>query len=363
MKVLITGNMGYVGPVLVRHLRAWKPEIEVVGYDSGLFAHCLTVRDRFPEVALKQQFFGDVRNLSTELLRSIDAVVHLAAVSNDPMGHRFETPTEEINHRATVEVAARARDAGVSAFVFASSCSIYGYAEDGARKESDPVNPLTAYARSKIAAECALAQMDKGDMVVTSLRFATACGMSERLRLDLVLNDFVASAVATGEIKILSDGSPWRPLIDVSDMARAFEWAILRPASHGGQYLAVNTGADDWNYRVRDLAEAVAEEIPGTTITINEHAAQDKRSYQVDFALYRSLAPDHQPRMTLSETVRQIRHGLSEIEFVDRDFRHSDRIRLRVLDQHIAAGRLSPQLRWTDSDVSRKSREDRMLPA
>ena len=155
-------------------------------------------------------------------------MVHLSAVSNDPMGNKFEAVTGDINQKASVRIAQLAADRGVKNFVFASSCSMYGYAEGGARKESDPTNPLTAYARSKIGSEKAFAELDLGGMTVTSLRFATACGMSDRLRLDLVLNDFVACAIASGEITVLSDGTPWRPLIDVEDMARAISWAIVR---------------------------------------------------------------------------------------------------------------------------------------
>jgi len=341
--------MGYVGPVVLRHLSAVIPEGHLIGYDSGFFAHCLTTRDCLPEIRLQKQVFGDIRDLSPELLASVDAVVHLAAVSNDPMGDRFHAPTDEINFRASIQLAERSRDAGVRSFVFASSCSIYGFAEGGPRKETDPLNPLTAYARSKIAAERALAQIDTGDMVVTCLRFATACGMSDRLRLDLVLNDFVACALAHGTISVLSDGSPWRPLINVRDMARAIEWAISRTASSGGRYLAVNAGSTDWNYQVRDLAAAVAAEIPGTTITTNREAPPDKRSYRVDFSLFRSLAPDHQPSMTLQETVRMIRDGLKEIDFADRNFRNSERIRLHVVNEHIASGRLSSSLRWINT--------------
>jgi nucleoside-diphosphate-sugar epimerase len=349
MRVLITGNMGYIGPVVLRHLKAVLPDVEIIGYDSGLFAHCLTTRNALPEIGLQQQVFGDVRDLPVDLMRGVDAVVHLAAVSNDPMGYRFEEPTDAINFRASVQIAERAKAAGVKHFVFASSCSVYGFAEGGPRRESDALNPLTAYARSKIATERALAQLDLGEMVVTCLRFATACGMSDRLRLDLVLNDFVASALATGEITVLSDGSPWRPLIDVSDMARAIEWAITRPALLGGQFLAVNAGSQQWNYQVQDLANAVAAEIPGTKVSINRDAPPDKRSYQVDFTLYRQLAPNHQPQMTLPETVRMLRDGLQAIGFDNAGFRHSNQIRLHVLDQHLAARRLTDSLRWQKS--------------
>ena len=162
--------------------------------------------------------------------------------------------------------------AGVKRVVFASSCSMYGYAEGGPRKESDPLNPLTAYAKSKVATEEALEGMPAGDAVVTSLRFSTACGMSDRLRLDLVLNDFVACALASKEITVLSDGTPWRPLIEVRDMARAIEWALTRNRDGAGRYVAVNVGSNRWNYQVRDLAEAVARAVPGTKVSINTAA-------------------------------------------------------------------------------------------
>ena len=210
MRILITGNMGYVGPVLVRHLRNVRPRAYLAGYDSGFFAHCLTSNE-LPERLLDAQRFGDVRAISAADLEGFDAVVHLAAVSNDPMGNRFTAVTEAINHRASVAVAQAAAAAKVKHFVFASSCSVYGTAEDGrARAEADQLNPLTAYARSKIATEDSLRQLDLDGMVTTSLRFATACGMSDRLRLDLVLNDFVAGAIASNEITVLSDGTPWR---------------------------------------------------------------------------------------------------------------------------------------------------------
>jgi nucleoside-diphosphate-sugar epimerase len=233
MRILITGNMGYVGPGLVAHLRAVHPDATLLGYDSGFFAHCLTGADGLPERRLDAQHFGDVRDLPPHLLEGVDAVVHLAAVSNDPIGNRYEDVTMRINHEATVEVARRAREAGVRSFVMASSCSVYGAAEDGTpRDETSQVAPITAYARSKIASELDLEPLADDGFTVTCLRFATACGMSDRLRLDLVLNDFVAGAMASGRITVLSDGSPWRPLIHVSDMARAADWAIGRRLAH-----------------------------------------------------------------------------------------------------------------------------------
>ncbi len=224
---------------------------------------------------------------------------------------------------------------------------IYGFSGDGhARSESDPLNPLTAYARSKIATEVALRQIDLNGMAATSLRFATACGMSDRLRLDLVLNDFVACALSSGEITVLSDGTPWRPLIDVRDMARAVEWAITRGAERGAEFLVVNAGADDWNYQVKDLAHAVAAAVPGTSVSINTAAPPDGRSYKVDFGLFRQLAPDHQPQETLKSSIAALRDGLRQSAFADRDFRQSQLIRLKVLERHIEQKRLDETLVW-----------------
>jgi nucleoside-diphosphate-sugar epimerase len=347
MRILITGNMGYVGPVVVRHLRKAMPSAYLAGHDSGFFAHCLTTTSELPERRLDAQRFGDVRAITSGDLEGFDAVVHLAAVSNDPMGNRFEAVTDAINHRASVAIAEVAAAAGVKNFVFASSCSAYGFAGDGrARHETDALNPLTAYARSKIATEDSLRQLDLNDMTATSLRFATACGMSDRLRLDLVLNDFVACALSSGEITVLSDGTPWRPLIDVRDMARAIEWAITRPAHTGGRFLAVNAGSQQWNYQVKDLAHAVAAAVPGTTVSINTAAPPDGRSYKVGFELFRKLAPDHQPRETLDSSIAALLDGLHEIDFSDSDFRQSQLIRLKVLEQHMEQKRLDAELRW-----------------
>ncbi len=346
MRVLITGNMGYVGPVLVRYLRRADPTIELIGFDTGFFAHCLTGAESLPETELATQRLGDIRDISIDLLQGVDAIVHLAAVSNDPMGMEFEKVTGEINQHASVRLAKMAAQAGVRTFVFASSCSVYGQAEGGPRKETDPTNPLTAYARSKIGTETNLSSADLGDMTFTSLRFATACGMSDRLRLDLVLNDLVASAVSTGNISVLSDGSSWRPLIDVEDMARVILWAIRRQASGGGAFLAVNAGGDENNFQVKDLAEAVASNFPGTTVSVNRRAPPDKRSYKVDFSLLGSLAPDHLPCISLATSILRVREGLERMKFVDKNFRQSSYVRLNTLRQHIKAGRLGNDLRW-----------------
>jgi nucleoside-diphosphate-sugar epimerase len=279
------------------------------------------------------------------VLHAVDAVVHLAAISNDPMGKRFERVTFAINHEATVAFAALAKAAGVPHFVFASSCSVYGAAGDAARDERSPVAPLTAYSKSKILAEHGLASLAADTFRVTCLRFATACGMSERLRLDLVLNDFVAAAVVSKRVQILSDGTPWRPLIHVDDMARAMEWAAGR--SEGDPFLAINVGRDDWNYQVRDLANAVADVLPGVEVSINTAAAADSRSYRVSFAEFRRLAPRHQPRWGLHETIAGLADGLERMRFSDESFRESVFVRLNVLADLRRRGVLDDDLVWS----------------
>lgn len=346
MKILITGNMGYVGPGVVERLRAAYPEATLVGYDMAYFASCLTNAPVLPESQLDVQLYGDVRTMPAEVLMDIDAVVHLAAISNDPMGTKFEDITMDVNYRSSVRIAELAKEAGVKNYVFASSCSMYGAASEQAKTEDAELNPLTAYARSKVATERELQPLAGDGFTVTCLRFATACGMSDRLRLDLVLNDFVAGAVATGKINILSDGSPWRPLIHVKDMARAIEWAVTRKPANGGEFLAVNTGSNEWNYQVHELAKAVGAAISGTEVTVNKDAAPDKRSYRVNFDLYKALAPNHLPQYTLKQAIEELREGLMAMEFKDGDFRNSLLMRLKVLTSLQDTGKINEQLQW-----------------
>jgi nucleoside-diphosphate-sugar epimerase len=341
--------MGYVGPPVVNQLRCSDPDGILVGLDIGYFGNCITGSTMLPECRMNLHYFGDIRTFPNEALKGVDAVVHLAGISNDPIGNRFEEVTQDINHRASIDLAKKAKKAGVKSFVFASSCSMYGAAEDSARTEQSPLNPLTAYAKSKVLTEKDLEPLAGEGFKITCLRFATACGWSDRLRLDLVLNDFVAGAVASGRITILSDGTPWRPLINVKDMARAIDWAIAREVSSGGEFLAVNVGSDEWNYQVKDLAEAVAKVIPGTVITINKNAQPDKRSYKVNFDLFKKLAPGHQPKVSLQESILELKEGLESIGFKDSEFRNSKYMRLTILTQLQEQGLLNEKLQWTKS--------------
>jgi nucleoside-diphosphate-sugar epimerase len=345
--ILITGNLGYVGPAVVERLRGSRPEAMLVGLDTGFFSHCLTGCRAVPERSLDCQYYGDVRNAPQSLLEGVDAVVHLAAISNDPIGNAYDEATLNVNHEATVHLAREAKKTGARHFVFASSCSIYGVSEDAVATEESPARPLTPYARSKWLAERDLEQLADARFAVTSLRFPTACGMSDRLRLDLVLNDFVASAVASQKITILSDGTPWRPLIHVSDMARAIDWAVSRDAADSGSYLAVNSGSDDWNYRILDLAEDVVEAIPGIDLHLAATSGPDKRSYRVSFDRYRALAPQHQPEVGLRAAVEDLKDGLERMGFDDQEFRSSHLMRLIVLQDLRERGLVNDRLEWT----------------
>lgn len=345
MKILIVGNMGYVGPVLIQHLRQGCPDAVLIGFDAGLFAHCLLGSAPLPEILLDRQIFGDVRRLDKAVLEGVDAVVNLAAISNDPIGNRFEEVTLAINYKAAVELARKAKQAGVRSYVFASSCSVYGCAEEGAKTESSKLDPLTAYARSKVSAEKELIPMADEQFTVTCLRFATACGMSDRLRLDLVLNDFVAGALTQKKIVVMSDGTPWRPLINVKDMARAIEWAIGRKAQNGGKGLVVNVGSNEWNCQVKDLAHAVAASIPGIDVSINTNAPPDRRSYRVSYDLFKELAPSFQPRYDLKSTILEMTDGLQEAGFQNAAYRESQFIRLNVISRFREQGLLDDKLR------------------
>lgn len=343
MRILVTGNLGYVGPAVIRRLRASRPDAVLVGIDTGYFVH-LGAPPPDPRGRVDVQYWADVRRPPEGVLAGVDCVVHLAAISNDPIGAAFEEVTHEVNQKATASLARLARDNGVRSFVLASSCSLYGSTGGEARDESSPLEPLTAYARSKAGAERELAELAREDFRVTCLRFATACGMSDCLRLDLVLNDFVASALVSGRILILSDGSPWRPLIHVGDMGRAIDWALDR--HDGDDFLVVNAGSDDWNYCIRDLAAAVADVLPGVDVEISAEAEPDRRSYRVDFGLFRSLAPEHQPVVSLRSAVEELADGLRRIGFDQADFRRSSWMRLQALAELRDAGILTGRLTW-----------------
>ena len=342
MKILLVGHRGYIGPVAAAHLTRAIPGAEVHGIDANWFNGSEAAG--FPDSVFASQRKGDVRDLTKADFAGFDAVVALAAVSNDPIGKEFENATADINSEAVLKAAKAAKAAGVKRFVFASSCSMYGAGSDSFRKETDTLNPLTAYARSKVATEVGLREIAGDGLMVTSLRFSTACGASPMLRLDLVLNDFVATALRTGKIEVLSDGTPWRPLIHVEDMARAIEWAVTRD---GAEMVEVNVGSQAWTWQIGQLAEDVAAVLGGVAVEINTNAAPDNRSYRVDFSRFAELAPNHQPQKDFRKAVEELADEVRAIDFADKGVRDSRFIRLNILRGHVRDGRLDGDLRWT----------------
>ncbi|MDY7578795.1 SDR family oxidoreductase [Herbaspirillum sp. RTI4] len=347
-RTMIVGNLGYIGPVLAQFLSKNKPDTDLIGFDNAYFSGCFINPFETTEQFLTLQIYDDVRNVKEEHLKDIDNVIYLAAISNDPMGNVYAIPTEQINELAAIQFAALAKKNGAKRFVYASSCSVYGAGGEIAKSEDSALNPLTAYAKSKINAEQQLQSFADQDFFVTCLRFATACGASPRLRLDLVLNDFVASALLKNEIEILSDGTPWRPLIDVEEMSKAILWAIERDDIKAGAYLTVNVGFDEWNYTIKDLAYAVKDVLTTTSVKINPSAAPDKRSYRVDFSLYKSLASDGKPHKSIETTISELINNINESPFRMTDFRNSHLIRLNTLNHLRQKNKLDSSLQWTE---------------
>jgi nucleoside-diphosphate-sugar epimerase len=345
-KILIIGNEGYVGPLVVERFKKFYNHSWVAGFDIGYFTHIITDQV-FPERGIDVQYRGDVRKFPVDLLKGFEIIIYLAAISNDPMGKEFERVTFEVNQNAAISIAKSAKNAGIHHFIYASSCSVYGSADDKPRTENSKLNPLTSYAKSKVWTEKGLEPLASENFIITCLRFSTACGFSPRLRLDLVLNDFVASAISTGRIEILSDGKPWRPLINVKDMSRAIDWASGRSTRNGGDFLIVNTGSNEWNYQIRELGMAVQNYHSDIQLFINKDAEPDKRSYKVDFSAFKSLAGDYYPQITVDQTVNDLFSGLEKIEFDDAKFRTSNLIRLHSIKNHIASGRLDNNLYWS----------------
>ena len=348
-RILVTGNLGYVGPILTSFLKSQNPEIHVTGFDTGFFAKNLTCSDDVVEALPDVQLFGDVRALENLELGTFDAVICLAALSNDPLGNEFAQLTDNINRQSALNLYEKSVSSRVKNFVFASSCSVYGAGGEVAKNEDDKTNPLTAYAKSKIEFEDDVRKFDAGDTVFTSLRFATACGWSPRLRLDLVLNDFVASALLHRKIEILSDGSPLRPLISVNDMAKALYWSATRLPEQGGQTLIVNAGTSKHNFMIKELAELVAETVGNCEILINPDAQPDKRSYRVDFTRFENLVGDSFEFEDMANTVSELKRGISGWGMVEPDFRKSNLIRLHALRLLKLHGLVDDNLFWTSN--------------
>ena len=333
MRVLVTGHLGYIGPVVVRALKA--ADHDVVGLDSGLFRECAL--ESSAEVPWIER---DLRDVTPDDLAGFEAIIHLAGLSNDPLGFLQPALTHDVNGAATVRLAQMAREAGVSRFLNSSSCSVYGAPEEPWVDETSPLRPVTPYGESKAMAEHGLAQLAGPSFCVVSFRNATAFGYSPRLRTDLVVNDLASGAYLRGEIQLNSDGSAWRPLVHVRDIAEAFVLGLRAPAAAiNGAIL--NVGAEAQNYRVIEIAQIVSAMVPGSVLTIREGASKDRRSYRTRFERIQTVLPEFSCRHDLRFGIQELVECFARLQLKSTE----GLVRLAHLQRLIAAGEVDDSLR------------------
>ena len=341
MRVLVTGHKGYIGSVMVPLLI--DAGHEVVGLDTGLYEAC-SFGDRRQEIAGVRL---DIRSVEPHHLEGFEAVLHLAALSNDPLGDLNAQLTYDINHLASVRLARAAREAGVERFLFASSCSLYGASGTGAPLTEDaPFNPVTPYGESKILVEQDVTQLATPDFSPVFFRNATAYGVSPHLRVDIMVNNLVGYAVTTGQVLIKSDGSPWRPLVHVEDICRAF-LATLEADRRRTHNQAFNVGITEENFRVREVADMVESVVTGSRVEYADGASPDARDYRVDFAKIHRVLPEFRPRWTVRKGVEELYEAYQRFDLTADEFLGGRYVRLNEIKRLQSEGRLDDELRWT----------------
>jgi nucleoside-diphosphate-sugar epimerase len=345
--VLLTGDRGYIGSVLAPYLQ--QRGHRVTGLDIGYFADCLL----HPENPMYRRITADIRDVSPQMLDGIDAIIHLAGLSNDPLGEFDARLTDEINRDATVRLAELARERGVRRFVYASSQSMYGISSADAELDEDDSekNPITAYARTKWESEVAIKKLADGDFTVVCFRPSTVFGASPRLRCDIVYNNLVACAYTTARIEIKSDGTPWRPVIHVQDVCNAFTAGLEAPASrvNGRSY---NVGIKNGNYTVRQLAEAAQRAVPGSTLTFTGEHGKDARTYRVSFNRILTELKDYfKPQWDLDRGGSELVDLFTRVNFKEEQFRGRTTIRLNELRRLVSTGAIDSKLRRVSSPV------------